>query len=202
MLERMRARLSEPDAMHASYRELAEAAGASLSTVQHYFGKRTDIVAAVLADARHRAAPFLAQLRAPASDFAASVEAALAFTRLGFQEFGLSRLFAMGLAEGLGHSELGPLFVADVLELSIAALAERLAAHQRRGQMRPGADARHAAIALLSPLVLSFLHQNELGGHTAWPLDLDRFLREHAEAFARAYGTDGFSTAERRPASV
>jgi AcrR family transcriptional regulator len=187
MLDRMAARLSAADALHASYRDLAEAAGASISTIQLYFGKRTDIVAAILADARERAAPFLAQLRTPAGDFPASVRDALAFTRLGFEQFGLSGLFAMGLSEGLRHSVLGPRFLADVLELSIEAIAARLAEHQARGDMRPDIDPRAAAIRLLSPLVILYLHQKELGGQAEWPIDIDRFTSEHADTFIRAH---------------
>jgi hypothetical protein len=48
-------------------------------------------------------------------------------------------------------------------------------------------DTRHAALALLSPVILALLHQAELGGAKDHPLDVDRFLSDHAAAFARAY---------------
>jgi AcrR family transcriptional regulator len=185
MLDKLNARLTTRDAMHASYRELAEAAGVSLSTLQHYFGKRVDIVAAVFADARERAEPFLAELRKPKASFAESVHDALAFTRVGMEHFGLSSLFAMGLSEGLRHSVLGPHFVSDVLEISIEAIAARLAAHQAAGQMRGDVDPRAAAIQLLSPLLFAFLHQKELGGEAQWPLDMDRFLADLADGAIR-----------------
>lgn len=187
MLGRLMARLSAADAMHASYRELAAAAGASMSTMQHYFGKRTDIVEAVLAEARAGAAPFLATLRVPEEDFAESIRAAVGFVRLGFEQFGLSALFAMGLAEGLRHSVLGPRFVADVLEVSIEALTARLEAHQARGQMRRDVAARDAAIRLLSPLIFMYLHQKELAGEAGWPADMDRFAAEHVGMFVLAH---------------
>jgi AcrR family transcriptional regulator len=189
MLAKMAARLSVIDSMHASYRDLAEAAGASISTLQHYFGKRTDIVAAILADARDRAAPMLAQLQQPSGHLEQSIRDALAFIRIGFEQFGLSGLFAMGLSEGLRHSVIGPRFVADVLEISIDAVAVRLAAHQDRGEMRRDTDARAAAIRLLSPLIVAYLHQKELGGEKDWPLDLDSFVDAHAETFVRAHTT-------------
>lgn len=181
------ARLTAPGAMHASYRELAEAAGVSISTLQHYFGKRTDIVLAALEEARAGAEPYLAHMRTPAGAFADSIAEALAFLRAGLERFGLAALHAMGLAEGLRHGTIGPAFVDAVLEMSIDAVAARLAEHKRRGEMAAAADPRHAAIQLIAPLLLTVLHQNDLGGAARHAIDMDRFTAGHAAAFVRAH---------------
>ena len=48
-------------------------------------------------------------------------------------------------------------------------------------------DTRHAALMLLSPLLLALLHQNDLGGTRCRPLSLPALIDEHVRVFARAY---------------
>jgi len=187
ILKRLTIRLSQQDAMHASYRDLAEAAGVSISTLQHYFGRRADIVTAVLEEARAGAAPHLAHMREPAGEFNASVHEALGFLRVGFERFGLDDLYSLGFAEGLRNREIGPVFVDQVLEPSVSAVAERLAEHQRRGEMRADEDPRMAALLLIAPLILVFLHQKDLGGARKYPADIDALLGMHAKSFVRAH---------------
>jgi AcrR family transcriptional regulator len=183
----MAQRLAEHDAMHASYRELVAAAGVSISTLQHYFGRREDIVAAVLQQAQQSAATHFDQVSKSKGTFRESILDFLAYFRLGFECFGVGDVHALGLVEGLRSSALGPKVVEAVLEPSINALTARLSEHQRRGEMRADSDPRHAAIMLLAPGVLLMLHQRELGGAASHPADLDRFFAEHAEAFLRAH---------------
>jgi AcrR family transcriptional regulator len=182
-------RLSQENAMHASFRDLAEAAGVSISTLQHYFGRRAEIVAEVLREAHSRAAPFLAHMREPATDLETSVTEALNYIRTGFEHFGLDDLHALGLAEGLRNREIGPVFVDEVLEPSIEALAARLRAHQQRGQMNSDEDPRLAALLLISPLIVAFLHQKDLSGRQKHATDLTELLRMHARAFVAAHGS-------------
>jgi AcrR family transcriptional regulator len=173
--------------MHASYRDLAEAAKVSVSTLQHYFGRRADIITAVLMEARAQAAPYLAHMSQPSGSFEVSIRDALAYFRLGFERFGLDDLHALGLAEGLRNREIGPVFVEQVLEPSLKAVTERLGEHQKRGEMRPDEEPRLAALFLLSPLILLFLHQKDLGGTRNYPVDLDAMLALHARAFVTAH---------------
>ena len=73
LLERLRARLCQRDAMRPTLRELATAAGCSVSTLNHYFGKRNDIVLAVFAQSGERGQGQFRATRIPGPDFAASV---------------------------------------------------------------------------------------------------------------------------------
>ena len=66
-------------------------------------------------------------------------------------------------------------------------LEARLARHQAAGDMAAG-DARHAALALLSPVVLALLHQDCLRGEGLRALALRPFLDDHLTHFVRAYG--------------
>ena len=187
ILARLAARLAQHDAMHASYRELAVAGEVSISTLQHYFGRRADIVAAVLRRAQHNAVPHLELARRADGDFAQSITAFLENLRFGFEQVGLGDLHALGLVEGLGNTVSGPVMVDAVLEPTIAALTARLAEHQAAGEMRRESDPRHAALMLLSPMIVLLLHQRQLGGAAAYPADLDRFVADHAAAFVRAH---------------
>jgi len=187
ILQRMAQRLCQSDAMHASYRELVAAAGVSVSTLQHYFGRREDIVAAVLQQAQKTAAPHFDHARQATGTFRESILDFLSYFRLGFEKFGVGDVHAIGLVEGLRSTALGPVVVDAVLEPSIEALTARLGEHQRRGDMRPDSDPRHAALMLLAPGLVLMLHQNELGGAARYPADLDRFFAELAEAFLRAH---------------
>jgi AcrR family transcriptional regulator len=180
-------RLSQADAMHASYRELVAASGVSISTLQHYFGRRADIISAILKQAQQNAEPHFNQVRQAKETFRASVLDFLAYFRLGFESFGVGDVHALGLVEGLRSSTLGPIVVDCVLEPSIDALSNRLAEHQKRGDMRSDSTPRHAALMLLGPALLLMLHQRELGGAARHPEDMDCFFADHAEAFIRAH---------------
>lgn len=188
LLNRMRARLSEVGASRASWRELAAAAGVGLSTLAHHFGKREDVVRAILlANGEEGRAP-LAVLAEPSGPFAPSVRDALDHLALGLR-FGVGEMLALGLIEGLRQPGLGPAFVDASLEPVIHAAAARLRAHQERGEMR-AADPRVAALALVSPVILADLHQVQLGGAMGHPLAMADLLDQHAGAFVRAYRAD------------
>ena len=188
ILARIVQRLVRPGALHPSYRELAEAGEVSLSTLQHYFGRRDAVIAAVFDQAAQGSAPHLAEAREPAGNLAESVAAVLGNLRLGFEQFGLADLHVLGLAEGLRHATLGPMMVETVLEPTIAAVTARLAAHQSAGQLKPDTDPRNAALMLLLPVVMLLLHQRDLGGGADYPIDLDQFLHQHVQAFVLAHG--------------
>lgn len=186
LLVRLRARLHARGETRASWRELADAAEVSLSTLNHYFGRRDDVMRAVMADDRAGAAGPLAAMAAPGEDFAASVRGAVLHLADGLRHGGLTSLFATGLAETLKHPSLGPVFLAEALEPTLEAVEQRLVAHMALGQMQQ-VDPRGPAIALVSPVLVAFLHQQELGGCELRPLDLDAFVDEHVDAYVRAW---------------
>jgi AcrR family transcriptional regulator len=190
ILSRLTERLTRTDAMHASYRELAASAGVSLSTLQHYFGRREEIVKAVLQQAQVNAAPHFERLAEPEASLEATVTAALFQVRMGFEHFGVGEIHALALVEGLRNAAIGPVTVDSVLEPSIEAMATCLKAHQERGEMRPDVAPRHAAIMLLAPPILILLHQNELHGAHKHPVELEAFLEAHASSFLRAHQVD------------
>jgi AcrR family transcriptional regulator len=185
LLRAFRVRLLERNLPPPSLRELAAAAGVTIPTVRHYFGRREDLIVALLQDLNAQGAGYLASAREPAGPFKESVEALVRSVLMGLTR-GLSEIHALGLREGLRNDKLGPTYLEQVLEPTILAVEERLTKHQERGEMR-SADVRVATIGLIAPLVIAQLHQRELGGLITRPLDIETFAREHIRAFLLAY---------------
>lgn len=185
LLRRFRERLTARNLPPPSLRELAAEAGVTVPTVRHYFGRRDDLIVAVMEDFRIVGEPHLVQARLADWPFAESIDMLVRAIAVGLA-MGVSELHAMGLREGLRHDRLGPAYLLQILEPTILAIEARLRQHQDRAEMRPG-DTRTAAIGLLSPLVIAHFHQQELGGTQTRPLDRDAFLAEHIDAFVRAY---------------
>ncbi|MEI6640522.1 MAG: hypothetical protein WCL10_00700 [Novosphingobium sp.] len=188
LLAAMHDRLVAPDLAPPSLRELAAAAEVTLPTLAHHFGKREDIVAALIEELGRQGAPYLAEAAATALPFAESVAALLALIVDGLTHGGVAALHVLGLREGLRQGRIGPTYVAAILEPTLAAAEARLATHIARGEMI-AADPRHAAIALVSPLLVAALHQQELGGADVRCLDLAALARDQGAAFVRAYRT-------------
>lgn len=185
LLATVRVRLSTSGGSRASLRELAEASGVSVPTLRHYFPRREDLILAVMAEDLAEGQPHLAHVATAIGPFAASIREVLGYIAFGF-DYGVGEVHTVGLTEGLRHPIIGPGFVDRVLEPSINAVRRRLDAHVEAGEMRD-VDTRHAALTLLSPVVLLMLHQRELGGSSAYPVELDSFLDNQADGFVRAY---------------
>lgn len=186
LLAKLRERLGQRGDTPASWRELAAAAEVSLSTLSHYFGRREDVVRAIMEDDLRSGTEPLSVMAEPSGPFAQSMADALQHMADGFRFGGLGAVFATGLIEGLRHRALGPAFLDSALEPTIVAVERRLQAHIDRGEMC-AVDPRGPAVALVAPVLVVFLHQQELGGRSIRPLDVDSFLSEHADAFVRAW---------------
>jgi len=170
----------------SSFRALALAAEVTIPTLRHYFGGREDVLAAVFADCHVGGKHHLEVAATPSGPFAQSIHDFVQHVVGGFQFGGLSELHKFGLQEGFGDRPVALSYLAEILEPTLNACQKRLEAHISSNEMRD-ADPRHAAIGLISPLLVVFLHQNGLGGSTDYPLDIPKFAANHADAFVRAY---------------
>jgi AcrR family transcriptional regulator len=186
LLDAIRTRLVAPNQTPASLRELAAAAGVTIPTLRHYFGKREELVAALLEDLGKQGTAHIAHVAVATLPFAASITDYVAYVRMGFR-FGLAEIHTLGLREGLRQNILGPAYLNAILEPTIQSLEAKLQLHQDKGDMRHCA-VRVAALQLLSPLILVFLHQQELCGDTVRPIDIDSYCAEHVENFVRCFG--------------
>lgn len=165
-----------------SWREMANASGVGPATLSHHFGKRDDVVAAILEAKRDEGAEPLEILATPTSDcLEQSLKDALAHMIVGLTQFDVGDLVGLGLAEGMYHQAIGPQFVRDGLEPIIDGVTARLENHEARGDFPPGKDLRHAAITLAAPILLTYAHQSPLGGSTVKSTDLEA-LADHSAA--------------------
>jgi AcrR family transcriptional regulator len=169
-----------------SFRDLASACGVSLATLRHYFRSRDGLMSAYLHRFGAEGLPYLERLAVTDLSFEDSIVDATRFLLTGFTHADVGPQQAVALFEGLSEPATGAAYLGHILEPLITALAERLERHIATGEMRP-ANSRHVALQLISPLFLATVHQNQLGGRGAYPLDLDALGRETAEAISRAY---------------
>ena len=169
-----------------SLRALARAAGAAVPTLNHYFGDRPAVLAAVFAHAHARGAEPLRVAATPDGPAESSVPALLRHAWAGLDRGGVGRLHELGLREGLADPAVAAAYRRGVLDPTLDAFAARLAAHALKGELAVP-DPRRAAAALLGPLLLARLHQAGLHGAADRPIDPDALIEDLAAAFLRGH---------------
>lgn len=170
-----------------SLREVSASTGTSLSNLIHYFGDRDGLLEAIAGVNDTEAAPWLALAAGMEGESAAEVLERYTGLLLVGWRFGLGRVMEIGLAEGLGQERRGMSAVNHLLEPTIQALEALLTRLMDRGQL-PRQDARAAALALLSPVLLALIHQDALFGAQCRPLDVEAFTRSHVRRWLEGYG--------------
>jgi AcrR family transcriptional regulator len=189
LLERMLPRFARLDLERPSLRQLAAAADVTAPTLQHYFGDRAGVVAALLEEHRRRGAGRLSVVARPTGPFAQSMREFAHDFVIGMQTSASPRpgdVLAASLCEGLADPQVSPFALQHVIDPAVDALTERLAEHARRGEM-VGTDLHAAAMMLLSPLLLAVLHQDQMKGRQVRSIELGALAEEISGAFVRAY---------------
>lgn len=196
LLDLLTKRLCDRRGGWPTLRELAAAAGCSVSTLTHYFGRRDKVVIAVLHRIAEGTTGQLAATAMTEGDFAQSIHRAAQRATDALYDPFIASLLAMGLVESLsqgdpgqgdiGQDDIGPTFLGTMLDPFVTALAGRLQEHVDRGEMRP-TDTRMAAMAIISPILIGALHQQRLGGAICNPLDPQAHASHVADMFVRAY---------------
>lgn len=186
LLQRIALRLGRMNETRPSLRQLAAAAEVTVPTLRHYFGGRDQIVEAVLGRYREMGAPFIRDAAEPHGPFPDSIREFLQTLVRGMSRGRLGDIFAMGFVEGLLNDRLGPACLDALVDPAVDALTTRLQAHQQQGEMKPS-DARHAALMLISPILVGWHHQEQMFGRHSRPLDIDVFVEDLASAFVLAY---------------
>ncbi len=164
LLQKLSARLARLDDTRPSLRQLAAAADVTVPTLRHYFGSREELVEAVFADFNRAGADYLQSSSQPRGGLDESVRDFLAgLLQAMTRDAKLGDMFAVGLIEGMLNHKLGPAYLNCMTDPLVDALAERLTAHQARGEMI-AADTRIAALMLISPVVVACNHQHQMFG--------------------------------------
>ncbi|MBL8952083.1 MAG: TetR/AcrR family transcriptional regulator [Myxococcaceae bacterium] len=179
--------LTREDGVRASMRQLASAAGVSMATLRHYFPGRAEVVAAVMETWLADGAPHLARASLPTSkSVRRSLRTFLDNLCEGWLRFGVGAAHATMFAEALSSRALGPAFVNTMLEPLLQSGEALLRHHVERGELQP-CDLRHAALTLLSPVVLALFHQDSLLGARCRPLDVTALVPAHVDRFLAAF---------------
>jgi AcrR family transcriptional regulator len=190
LIAKARERLSLQAGEPPSFREIALAAGVSVTTLRHYFGTREGLIQAVFEHYLQAGQRYLQSTRAAAESADVDLEASLKgfLNRLvqGWSGGHVGSLHRIGLAEGLRNPATALSYLMDVLEPTLQALEQRLKGYSEAGVIVE-CDTRHAALMLVSPLLLALLHQVDLGGTRCRPLALPALIDEHVKVFVRAY---------------
>jgi AcrR family transcriptional regulator len=170
----------------ATLRDMARAVGVTEPTLKHYFTDRDGAIhASFMAVCRDGEAYTSTLDRADAPPFVTLRRLAEGFTD-AFRNFGLGRVFASALSLSLQRKRRGPDFVNLLLEPTLQSVERLLSAHAAKGELKVP-DARVAALAFLSPLLLALLHQDSLSGDRCRPLEVGVFLDRHLAAFLRGH---------------
>jgi AcrR family transcriptional regulator len=188
LLDAVIPRLTVAVADRPSFRELADHAQVSVSTLRHYFADREGLVIAAftrmhdLGREHMEASVLLASL--PAEE---ALRAYCENLLLAWQSFGVGAMLSTALAEGMNQPRLGPAYVQELLEPMIQGCEALLGGLVEAGSLPP-LDTRLGAIQLISPLFVALLHQDTLGGVACRPLDLGAFAPAHVRAFLAGHG--------------
>jgi AcrR family transcriptional regulator len=189
LLDRMLPRFARLDVERPSLRQLAAAAEVTAPTLQHYFGDRTGVVAALLEEYRHRGESRLELVSKARGGLAESMRDFALGLVLGMQAQGHVRLgdvMAASLCEGLGDPQISPLALTHIIDPAVDSLVARLEEHAARGEIID-TDLRAAALMLLSPLLLAVLHQDQMRGCESRRIGLQGLAEQVSAAFVRAY---------------
>jgi len=82
----------------------------------------------------------------------------------------------------VGNEKLGPVYVTNMLEPILTGFEKQIAS-RLTAKGFDATRARHAALSLVSPVLLALLHQEALHGSTCRPLDIDAFVETHLQHF-------------------
>jgi AcrR family transcriptional regulator len=158
-----------------SFRQLAYAGGVAEPTLRHYFGDREGVAAELLRVLADRAAPFITAVAEPGPGLESAVKGYVAASLAGVAHGGFARAHMFGLLEGVADESVGETYLIQLLEPSLKALEQRLAAHL--GGTASAVELRAAALMIFAPMLLAVIHQKLLGGEETAPMDLDRVFQ-------------------------
>lgn len=168
-----------------SLNAMADRTGVSRPTLRHYFGDRDGAIRAALEEAAKVGHPHVESLRIPSSaDPVASLQDALTRIASSWRLHTVGNIHLVGLKIGLEDGQTGETYLSRILEPMLQAMEGLLANLIERGDLSEH-DTRIGAITLISPLVVSLLHQDALGGGHLRPLDIGALIEVQASGYCR-----------------
>jgi AcrR family transcriptional regulator len=157
-----------------SLRQFAMAAKQSEPTLRHYFGDRQGLVIEIIKKIAANSEQVWALVRRPAKDVTSAVSEYIKLTEFSFREGMFARSHAFALVEGLADRVVGKVYLEFMLEPSLTAFSDKLAATP--GGPSDPAQLRAATLAATGPLFVLALHQNLLNGRETLPMDTSKIF--------------------------
>lgn len=154
-----------------SLRQFAIAAGQSEPTLRHYFGDRQGLVIDIIHNISKRSQPIWEAVSAPSSDPGTALSEYIDFAEKGMREGRFTRAHAFGLIEGFADEAVGKVYLAEMLEPSLAAFSYKLRASGAKSHDE--ATLRAASLVATAPLLVFGVHQELLDGKSTMPFDID-----------------------------
>lgn len=170
----------------SSFAELADMAGVSRTTLRHYFGSREALLSALLEHMKVIGDQMRSRYPDPTHlGLEDALRASLSRLVLAWR-VGVGALIVSGLVWGLEDEKLGTGFVQAMLEPLLTGFEQQISLRLSASGMS-AQQARFAALALVSPLVLALLHQDALHGASCRPLPIEEFMEEHLQRFLKGW---------------
>jgi AcrR family transcriptional regulator len=202
LLTALRTVLAAPGGLRLSLRELAAKVSVEPGTLRHYFSDRDGLFRALFTHDHNEGMVAINHVaNGPLGPVKSSLRDMLEYIRQGFMYGGLADVHVVGLGTGLAEKSLGQHYVNEILEPTLQCVEVRLLRHQQQGTLAKK-NARHAALELVCPALMVFLHQYSLGGDSCRPLDVGIFLDELVANFIASHGTTRATKSTRLHASA
>jgi AcrR family transcriptional regulator len=166
--------------------DVAARAGVAKGTVYLYFANKADLFKAVV---REGIVSPIAEMRTMVEQFqGGSFELLRLMLRGWWERIGskpLSGIPKLIVAEAGNFPEIARFYMAEVVEPGQAAIEGIIRRGIARGEFRE-LEARHSALLIAAPLLLTALWRNSLAPFADAPLDEVRLLEAHLDALRRA----------------
>ena len=161
--------------------DIAARAGVSKGALYLYFATKEDLFRAVI---EQGVAPNLGRLQAALVEHrGAFPELLRAFAAIAVgiaTETPVGGIAKMVIGESRNFPELARAWRERLVEPALGAMSGAIAAAQARGELRAG-DPRHAAISLVSPMLLGVIWRETFVPVGAEPFDLRALLAQHVD---------------------
>ena len=157
-----------------SFRQMAEAAKISESTLRHYFSNRSGVIVALLENIHERMQGMEQAIGRPEQTGAVAIKEYLALVEGYMKTPWVYRAYAFGMREGFSSQMARKAFLETMVQPFIKAASDRIKLSE--GGPSDDDEAETAGTLLLSTALYIVVHQFVLNGREHAPMDIENYL--------------------------